>query len=168
MLKRIVCTLLLVLVSCGCSRNTPNISVPERFIWITSTSDVNVYYDPQTIIYPSDYNNGISESFSPDYKIPLWISWNYTKDGARKKVKDNRAKGLWKEAKWDNFSYILEHQVISKNLYKSHEIIYYNVNGNVIDSKTYDQNTKWQSIVPGTIEEVIRDKFIYVPTVKLS
>ena len=53
----------------------------------------------------------------------------------------------------------LEHYLISKNSQKLLKSVYYDVNGNVINSSDFSQITKWKSIVPGSILEAVRDKF---------
>lgn len=146
LLKRIICTLLLVLVSFGFS---VNVSATNRYQWITSTDSITVSYDTQSSKYYSEHGK----------VVDAWISWKFTKDGARKYIKNGRTNELFQEAKWDDFSYILEHNLISKNSLKILESVYYDVNGNVINSTPFNENAKWNSIVPGSLGEEIRNKF---------
>ena len=147
MLKRIICTLLLALVSFGFS---VNVSAAERYQWITSTDSITVSYDTQSVKYDSVHGK----------VVDVWILWKFTNNGASKYVENNRAEGFNKEAKWDNFSFWLAHTLISKNSQKLLEIIYYDVNGKVIDSSAYDPNNRWHDFPPGSTGEKIRDKFI--------
>ena len=146
MLKRIICTLLLVLVSFGFS---VNVSASERWQWITSTDSATISYDTQSVNYYSEHGK----------VVDVWTIWAYTKGGARQCVKTSRANGIFQEAKWDNFSYYLRHELISKNASKLREIVFYDVNGKVIKSSDFSQMAKWESIVPGSILEAVRDKF---------
>lgn len=146
MLKRIFCTLLLVLVSFSFS---VNVSATNRYQWITSTDSATISYDTKSIRYYS--TNG--------KVIDVWLSWEYTEDGARKLIENNRAKGLCEEEKWNNFSHNLDHWLLSKDSYKFLESVYYDVNGYVIYSTPYNQYAESNHFVPGSIGEEIRDKF---------
>ena len=146
LLKKIICTLLLVLASLSFS---VNVSAAERYQWITSTDFVTISYDTTSIKYYS----------TPVKMVGVWVSWNYTEEGAKKFLEHNRAQGRYKTAKWDDFSYILEHNLISKNSLKFLESFYYDVNGNVINSTPFNENAKWNSIVPDSLGEEIRNKF---------
>ena len=146
--KRIICALLLVLVSFGFSLN---VSASERYQWITSTDSVTVSYDTQSVKY---YN-------STDGKIvDVWVMFYYTEDGAKKWVNNNRTKGICQEEKWDNFSFYLEHELVSKNSFKLLEEVAYNVNGKNIYSRPFNNNAKWNDIVHGSIVDEIHNKFI--------
>ena len=147
LLKKIICTLLLALFSFGFS---VNVSAAERFQWITSTDSITVSYDTQSSKYYSEHGK----------VVDAWISWKFTKDGARKYIKNGRTNELFQEAKWDDFSFFLAHTLISKNSQKLLKIIYYDVNGNVIDSSTFGQFDRWDDFSPGSLGEDIRDKFI--------
>ena len=142
LLKRIICTLLLALFSFGFSLN---VSATNRYQWITSTDSETISYDTKSVTYYS--TNG--------KVVDVWVLWEFTDEGARKFVESLR----FQEAKWDNFSYDLEHYLISKNSQKLLKIVYYDVNGNVIKSSDFSQITKWKSIVPDSIFEAVRDKF---------
>jgi len=146
-LKGIIFTLLLSLVSFGFSVNA---SATNHYQWITSTNFATVSYDTQSV----KYNLACGKS------VDVWISRNYTEDGARKWVKDNRAKGIYQETKWDNFSFYLEHWLVSKDSYKTLETIYYDVNGNVLSSTPFDKNAQWENIVPSSKGEEIRNNFV--------
>lgn len=144
--KRIVCTLLLVLVSFGFSLNA---SATNRFQWIMSTDYVTISYDTRSVKYYSAHGK----------VVDVWTSWNYTEDGASKYVEGGRTTGLFQEAKWDNFSYSLNHMLISKNSYLLLDVIFYDVNSNVIFSLPFNKDTKWTGFVPCSLNEKIRDKF---------
>ena len=144
--KRIVCTLLLVLVSFGFSVNA---SAANRFQWIMSTDYVTISYDTQSIKYLS----------TPSKIVDVWVSWNYTEEGARKFLEHNRAQGRYKTEKWDDFSFYLEHLLISKTASKFLGAIIYDVNGNVIEQSPYGENEEWGDFVPGSNGEAIRNKF---------
>lgn len=145
MLKRIICTFLLFLLGLGIS--TPA-SAADRYKWITSTDKVTISYDTQTVHYNS--TNGKT--------VDVWIIWQYTEDGAKDFVGDMRAKGLCQESKWDNFSYDLNHYLVSKNSFAITESISYDHNGRVLFSYTKEY-PKWNTIPPNTIGEAIRDVF---------
>ena len=145
--KRIICTILLVLVSFGFS---VNVSAAKRYQWITSTASVTISYDTRSVKYYSEHGK----------VVDAWILWKFTKAGARKYIKNRRTNELSQEAKWDNFSFFLAHTLISKNSQKLLKIIYYDVNGNVIDSSTFGQFDRWDDFSPGSLGEDIRDKFI--------
>ena len=147
LLKKIICTLLLALFSFGFS---VNVSAAERYQWITSNDSVTLSYDTRSVEYYS----------TPVKTVDVWILWEYTPEGARKYVEYNRANGIDKEAKWDNFSFCKFHMLISKKSLKLLNQVYYDVDNNVIYSASFDENTKWRSIVPDTMGENIYSKFI--------
>ena len=138
--------MLLMFASFGFSMN---VSAAGRYQWITSTDSVTISYDTQSSKYYSEHGK----------VVDAWILWKFTEYGARKYIKDGRTNGLFKEANWDGFSYYLHHILISKNSLKILESVYYDVNGNVINSTPFDENAKWNSIVPGSLGEEIRNKF---------
>ena len=136
--------MLLVFASFGFS---VNVSATNRYQWIASTDSVTISYDTQSVEYSS----------TPVKTVDVWILWKFTKDGARNRV-NNRT--IYQGAKWDNFSYYLEHDLVSKNSLIPLEIVYYDVDGKVIKSTIFDPNDKGLSIVPNSLAEKMRDKFI--------
>ena len=121
--------MLLVFASFGFS---VNVSAANRFQWITSTDFVTISYDTQSVKYYSEHGK----------VVDVWTSWEYTDNGARKWVKEARAMEIFQNIKWDNFSRYLKHELMSKNSSKLLEIVYYDVNGNVIESIPFDENAK--------------------------
>ena len=146
LLKRIICTLLLALFSFGFS---VNVSAAERWQWIASTDFITVSYDTQSVRYSS----------TPFKTVEVWVSWEYTEEGAKQEIADGRKRGKYQAEKWNDFSFCMDHMLISKNSQKGLDYIYYDVNGNVLKSVTHDPNSKWKSLVPNTIGEQIRNKF---------
>lgn len=146
MLKKLSCILLLVLFSLGFSVNA---QASDRFQWITSTDNMTLSYDTKSIMYNST-----------DGKIiDLWLKSDYTEEGAKKEIREQRMKGLWQEAKYDSFSHTLTHILISKKSTKFLEVYHYDVSGNVLFSFDMSPYSNWTSIVPASLMEAIRDKF---------
>ena len=138
--------LLLVLLGFGISANA---SAADRYKWITSNDEVTILYDVQSIRFDSTYGK----------TVDVWYLWQYNDEGARNKVERLRKKGVCQENKWDNFSYILEHDILnSNNQYKTLECVYYDAQGNVLHSlkNTYPE---WQSVVPGSLGELTYNAF---------
>ena len=145
LLKRIICTLLLVLLGFGISVNA---SAADRYKWIWSTDGVTLSYDTQSFQYDSYRKT-----------VDVWVLWQYTEDGARKEISDNRADGYMKDAKWDNYSYSIIHYVISKNSFKRLGSYSYDWSNKLLEAYN-NKNPEWQDVVPDTMIEAIRDTFI--------
>ena len=146
MLKKIICTFLLIILVLGISAQT---SAADRYKWITSTDKVTISYDTQTVRYNSNYGK----------TVDVWILWDYTPAGAADWVNQNRQNGYWEEAKWDKFSYSKDHWMIAKGSIKVMTVVNYDVDGNVLSSYTY-QNPNWGDVVPGSVGEAICNTFI--------
>lgn len=146
MLKKIICTLLLVFLGFGVSVNA---SAADRYQWIASTDEVTISYDTQTIRYNSNY----------DKTVDVWVLWKYTEVGARELVEGCRKDGLWKESKWDNFAYVTDHKLYTRDASKTLLSIYYDNTGKVLHSHS-DKYPEWYTIAPNTLGEAIKDTFI--------
>lgn len=146
MLKRIICTLLLVLLVFGILANA---SAADRFQWIYSDDTTTYKIDSLRFIVTNDENGVYFES---------WIMFDYNAEGVAKWANIRKGNGLTTKG-YENLDFSLRHtiyaiskdyRIMSKDLYSAD----YAFDGSVLDSWTF-HDSKYIDLVPQSTGEAI-------------
>lgn len=143
-LKRIVCTLLLVLVTFGISLSA---SAEERFQWLFSSDTITFKIDSLRLIVTGDENI---------LYFDTWIRWDYNTQGVTNLI-DLRKKNNLPTKGYENLAYSLKHEmysagkdgrVMSKALYYAD----YAFDGSLLDSFSF-YGSRFEDVIPNSVGE---------------
>ena len=124
----------------------------DRYYWLDSSDTTSFSLDTQTFNVSRD-NNWIY--------LNVWIEYKYNEAGIEKEI-SIRKKAELSTAGYEKLSYSLKHFIYAKNqsrkMYKLTQLIYYDIDGNVLDNITLPASDRYVEAIPGSVGEHIEDK----------
>lgn len=119
----------------------------DRYYWLGSNDTETASLDTQTFRTHKGSNLIYFDS---------WIQFQYNEAGVQEVISDRKRAGL-PIAGYEKLSKSLYHNIYSlsqsRKMYKIIQYIYYDINGNVLESYTYPSSESFQDIVPGSESE---------------